>query len=125
MRELKDNFTNENIQNLPVLEFVENESLPGTFHLGLPETSCCPIKSRDGNGMCMCTQEMRCDEVRDYHCLSIRLAFQYGFNLAEDRAHENLNMIHEKMDEVFKQHGWKGDEPDHAVDGLLEDWTRG
>ena len=91
----------------------------------IPEELGCPMKSHDGNEMCTCTQGLRCDEVRGYHCLSIRLAFRHGFNMAEKKAEQNLDMLHEKMDEVFRQHGWKGDEPDPAVDGSLEDWTRG
>lgn len=91
----------------------------------IPEKLGCPMISRDGSETCTCTQGTRCCEVRDYHCLSIRLAFQYGFNMAEKKAEQNLDMLHEKMDEVFKQHGWKSDEPDPAVGVSLEDWTRG
>lgn len=72
----------------------------------VPPQSNCPIFK---NGMCMCAS-MACDDVKDYHCASMRYAFTYGFNTMVQRENEANG-----CDEIF----------DPAVDGSLEDWTRG
>lgn len=51
----------------------------------VPSPSSCPILN--GNGMCMCAS-MACDDVKDFHCASMRFAFTYGYNTMAQRVNE-------------------------------------
>jgi len=59
----------------------------------VPSPSNCPIFNE--NGMCMCSS-MACDDVKDFHCTSMRFAFTYGYNTMAQRANEMIKLDNQK-----------------------------
>lgn len=59
----------------------------------VPSPSNCPIFN--GSGMCMCSS-MACDDVKDFHCASMRFAFTYGYNTMAQRANEIIELDNQK-----------------------------
>lgn len=64
----------------------------------LPPSNC-PIYN--GSGMCMCSS-MACDDVKDFHCASMRYAFTYGFNTMVKSANEMIELDNQKSCGSFK-----------------------
>lgn len=65
----------------------------------IPSPSNCPMLHV--NGMCMCAN-MSCDEVKDFHCTSMRSAYIYGYNTMARVASERVNRLSEKITSVLR-----------------------
>lgn len=68
----------------------------------IPSPSNCPMFNE--NGMCMCAG-MACDDVKDFHCASMRSAYIYGFNTMAQRATEKVNMLTDKVMKILQEDG--------------------
>ena len=62
----------------------------------------CPLFN--GSGMCMCAS-MACDDVKDFHCVSMRAAYIYGFNTMAQSASEKVNVLTEKVIGILHNDG--------------------
>ena len=68
----------------------------------IPSPNNCPMFNE--NGMCMCTG-IACNNVKDYHCTSMRSAYIYGFNTMAQRATERTNMLTDKVVKILQEDG--------------------
>ena len=60
-----------------------------------PRVNGCPILEKETSVcMCMC---MKCGDVDRKSCFGIRSAFQYGYNMAEDKALQAFKEISQAM----------------------------